>query len=229
MQPSTLSQEFFNQTPTDLAIALLGKVLRHRFESSTHGPLWLSARIIETEAYYLAERGSHSSLGYTEKRKAMFMAPGTIYMYYARGKDSLNFSARGDGNGVLIKSAWPQVDELSTKDSLLVMQQLNPGTSGKRRPETLCRGQTLLCKSLNLKVTDWNQQEPDDNSFRVDDTGYRPEAYVQCRRIGIPEGRDEHLPYRFIDLEKVQHCTSNPLSKRNWKEGEDYIIRKYAD
>lgn len=232
MQPSTLSQEFFNQTPTNLAIALLGKVLRHRFESSfessTLGPVWLSARIIETEAYYLGERGSHSSLGYTEKRKAMFMAPGTIYMYYARGKDSLNFSARGDGNGVLIKSAWPQVDELSTKDSLLVMQQLNPGTNGKRRPETLCRGQTLLCKSLNLKVTDWNQKQPDYNHFRVDDIGYRPQAYVQCPRLGIPAGRDEHLPYRFIDLELVKHCTSNPLSKRNWKEGEDYIIRKYA-
>lgn len=228
MQPSTLSQEFFDQTPTDLAIALLGKVLRHRFECSFKGAVWLSARIIETEAYYLAERGSHSSLGYTEKRRAMFMAPGTIYMYYARGKDSLNFSARGDGNGVLIKSAWPQVDELSTQDSLLVMQQLNPGTNGTRKPETLCRGQTLLCKSLNLKVTDWNQKQPDHDHFRVDDIGYRPRAYVQCRRLGIPAGRDEHLPYRFIDHELVKHCTSNPLAKRNWKEGEDYIIRNYA-
>ncbi|MEX2327186.1 MAG: DNA-3-methyladenine glycosylase [Pseudomonadales bacterium] len=226
MQPFTLSQEFFNQTPTDLAVALLGKVLRHRVESSTHGPMWLSARIIETEAYYLTERGSHSSLGYTEKRKAMFMAPGTIYMYYARGKDSLNFSAMGEGNGVLVKSGYPLVDDLSTRHSLRLMQQLNPGSKGSRTPEQLCCGQTLLCRSLNLKVTDWNQQEPDTNRFRVDDTGYRPEAYVQCQRIGIPEGRDEHLPYRFIDLEKVQHCTSNPLSKRNWREGVDYTIHR---
>ncbi|MDV3444008.1 DNA-3-methyladenine glycosylase, partial [Pseudomonas otitidis] len=34
---------------------------------------WLSARIIETEAYYLAEKGSHASLGYTEKRRALFL------------------------------------------------------------------------------------------------------------------------------------------------------------
>ncbi len=56
--------------------------------------LWLSARIIETEAYYVAEKGSHASLGYTEKRKALFLDGGHIYMYYARGGDSLNFSAQ---------------------------------------------------------------------------------------------------------------------------------------
>ena len=46
------------------------------------------------------------SLGYTEKRKALFLDGGHIYMY-ARGGDSLNFSAHGPGNAVLIKSAYP--------------------------------------------------------------------------------------------------------------------------
>lgn len=96
---SALPDDFFDRDAQMLARELLGKVIRHRV-----GEIWLSARIIETEAYYVAEKGSHASLGYTEKRKALFLDGGHIYMYYARGGDSLNFSAHGPGNAVLIKS-----------------------------------------------------------------------------------------------------------------------------
>jgi len=94
-----LPDSFFDRDAQTLAKALLGKVIRHR-----QGDLWLAARIIETEAYYLTDKGSHASLGHTEKRKALFLDGGHIYMYYARGGDSLNFSAHGPGNAVLIKS-----------------------------------------------------------------------------------------------------------------------------
>lgn len=57
-----LSPNFFNQDPQVLTQSLLGKVLR--FKS---GQLLLSAQIIETEAYYLEDKASHSSLGYTEQ------------------------------------------------------------------------------------------------------------------------------------------------------------------
>ena len=98
--PKGLPDAFFDRDAQTLARDLLGKVIRHRV-----GDLWLSARIIETEAYYCEEKGSHASLGYTEKRKALFLDGGHIYMYYARGGDSLNFSAQGPGNAVLIKSS----------------------------------------------------------------------------------------------------------------------------
>ena len=97
--PGALPDAFFDRDAQVLAKDLLGKIIRHR-----QGPYWLSARIIETEAYYLDEKGSHASLGYTEKRKALFLDGGHIYMYYARGGDSLNFSAQGPGNAVLIKT-----------------------------------------------------------------------------------------------------------------------------
>ncbi|MCK5662536.1 MAG: DNA-3-methyladenine glycosylase [Thiotrichaceae bacterium] len=77
-----LGQAFFNQDACDVATQLLGKVIRRKYKQQ-----WLAARIIETEAYYLEDKGSHASLGFTEKRKALFMPPGTIYMYYARGRD----------------------------------------------------------------------------------------------------------------------------------------------
>ena len=103
-----LGTDFFSQDACIVAKALIGKIIRRKYKN-----VWLAARIIETEAYYLEDKASHSSLGYTEKRKAMFMPPGTIYMYYARGHDSLNISCGDKGDAVLIKSAFPYIDELS--------------------------------------------------------------------------------------------------------------------
>jgi DNA-3-methyladenine glycosylase len=215
-----VSPTFFNHEPLVLAQSLIGKVLRHRISHPVHGDIWLSAKIIETEAYYQTERGSHSSLGFTEKRKAMFMVPGTIYMYYARGGDSLNFSASGDGNGVLIKSGLAFIDQRSPDVCLEVMQELNPINGQIRSPEKLCSGQTLLCRSLGLKVPDWNQGTLKRNKLVLEDVGYSPDRLVQCRRLGIPAGRDEHLPYRFVDYEHARSATRNPTA------GEHTIINR---
>ena len=204
---------FFNQEPLQLAPALIGLVLRHKINHDEYGPLWLSARIVETEAYYRSGKGSHSSLGFTEKRKAMFMDPGTLYMYYARGGDSLNFSAEGGGNGVLIKSGIPQIDRKSPRKALAVMQALNPINGRVRDPELLCSGQTLFCRSLGLKVPEWNQQQLHARRLVLEDVGHDVPQLVQCQRLGIPTGRDEHLPYRFVDLNHVKQATKNPLSK----------------
>lgn len=113
-----LKNKFFDRNPQKVARDLLGKVIRHRVNGQ-----WLSARIIETEAYYKKEKGSHASLGFTEKRRALFMQAGTIYMYYARGGDSLNISCKGKGNAVLIKSAYPWFDEVSPEKTLKAMQK----------------------------------------------------------------------------------------------------------
>lgn len=211
-----LSDAFFNKGPEKLANALLGKVLRRKYKN-----VWLSVKIIETECYYLTDKASHSSLGYTEKRKALFMPYGTIYMYYSHGKDSLNISAKGKGNAVLVKSGVPF---LGSEDSMLeLMHQLNPASNGIRRhSQKLCSGQTLLCKSLHLKVKDWDQKTFDPAVFYVEDVGYRPSQIIKAKRLGIPEGRDEHLLYRFIDAQYAPLCTSNPLSKKKYREGRDY-------
>ncbi|HEY4074005.1 MAG TPA: DNA-3-methyladenine glycosylase, partial [Herbaspirillum sp.] len=116
-----LENSFFDRDSPALARALIGKVLRRRWKNQ-----WLSARIIETEAYRLDEKGSHASLGYTHKRRALFMDGGTIYMYYSRGGDSLNISAAGPGNAVLIKSAYPWIDAIAGPAAFAVMQAENP-------------------------------------------------------------------------------------------------------
>ncbi|WP_051057390.1 DNA-3-methyladenine glycosylase [Herbaspirillum huttiense] len=204
-----LPPAFFDQDSPALARSLIGKVLRRRWQG-----LWLSARIIETEAYRLDDKGSHASLGYTHKRRALFMEGGTIYMYYARGADSFNISAKGAGNAVLIKSAYPWLDAQSGPDALALMQKLNPAAGGSARPiERLCAGQTLLCRALALKVPDWDGRSFDPEVLFVDDVGADPALLIQTTRLGIPPGRDEHLPYRFVDPAYASHCTRNPLRR----------------
>jgi DNA-3-methyladenine glycosylase len=218
-RPTGLPDAFFDRDAQTLARDLLGKVIRHRV-----GDLWLSARIIETEAYYFEEKGSHASLGYTEKRKALFLDGGHIYMYYARGGDSLNFSAQGPGNAVLIKSAYPWVDELSGPASLAQMLLNNPDAQGRPRPsQKLCAGQTLLCKSLGLKVPVWDAKRFDHDVLLVEDIGPAPTHTIQTTRLGIPHGRDEHLMYRFVDAAYAPYCTRNPL-RRGQVEGRDYFL-----
>ena len=217
--PIALPCHFFDRDAQQLARELLGKVIRHRV-----GDLWLAARIIETEAYYCEEKGSHASLGYTHKRRALFLDGGHIYMYYARGGDSLNFSAQGPGNAVLIKSAYPWIDALSGPASLARMTLNNPAADGTPRPQQrLCAGQTLLCKALGLKVPDWDAQRFDPDRLLVEDIGTSPSQIIQTTRLGIPSGRDEHLMYRFVDADYAPYCTRNPL-RRGQVEGRDYLL-----
>jgi len=172
-----LDDAFFDRDAQLVAQELLGTVIRHCVDG-----LWLSARIIETEAYYIDEKASHSSLGYSPSRRAMFMPAGHLYLYYSRGGDSLNFSVQGDGNAVCIKAGYPWVDTLSCEASIERMRSNSPAAAGGARPDI-----------------------------------------IQTTRLGIPPGRDEHLPYRFVDAGFAPHCTRNPL-RRGQREGEDYLL-----
>lgn len=201
-----LPASFFDQDAQQLAQSLLGKVIRVR-----HEDIWLQAMIVETEAYYLTDKASHSSLGFTPKRRALFMPPGSIYMYYAHGKSSMNISAQGEGNAVLIKAGIPHGWESDAR-MLQIMRTLNPPVH--RLVEKLCAGQTLLCRSLGLKVKDWDQKNFDPQRFYLEEVGYCPHQIIQTTRLGIPAHRDPHLLYRFIDYQYAHAATSNPLRKR---------------
>ncbi len=215
-----LDAGFFAKDPQQLAQDLLGKVIYSHYQQ-----LWLAATIIETEAYYIEDKASHSSLGFTQKRKALFMQPRTIYMYYARGGDSLNISAMGEGNAVLIKSGFPYLSADNGEKQLVKMQQLNPKKDEQlRSKEKLCAGQTLLCKSLGLKVSEWDQKTFQQDKFYIADVGDRPKKIIQTKRLGIPQSRDEGLMYRFIDYQYARYCTDNPLRKRSWYLGRDYVM-----
>ncbi len=203
--PGMLSAEFFDRPADEVAVDLVGKVLRRR-----HGELWLAASIVEAEAYP-ADRAAHSWLGRTPSRESMWAPPGTIYMYFARGGDSLNVSVRGEGHAVLVKAARPWLDERSGPEALEAMHRLNPLPGGRRRPDhRLLSGQVLLARALDLRVREWDGRRFDPDAFFVEDAGYVPEAVVACPRLGIPEGRDEHLPLRFVDRAHRRSATRPP-------------------
>ena len=229
-----VGREFFERDPQDVAARLLGLVLCHRVRGR-----WLMASLVETEAYYLEDKASHASLGFTEKRRALFMPAGTIYMYYARGGDSFNVSVRGEGNAVLFKAGLPlEAEHLPTipppetprrhwspgEAAAMVerMARLNPLSSGGSRPiQRLCGGQTLLCKALGLKVPAWDARPLPSPGLMLVDVGYRPPRIVRTRRLGIPAHRDPHPLYRFVDLDRARAATRQPLP-RGAREGMDY-------
>ncbi|MBN1162926.1 DNA-3-methyladenine glycosylase [Patescibacteria group bacterium] len=213
-----LTSPFFNRNAVIVAQELIGKVIQHKYKN-----IWLKAQVIETEAYLKEEKASHSSLGYTEKRKALFMPPGTIYMYYSRGKDTFNISVGDEGDAVLIKAGVPFIEDETDSKMIEVMKNLNPLTDQIRETHKLCSGQTLLTKSLNLKVPDWDQKQFHKDSLLIKHIDYIPTKIIQTTRLGIPKGRDEHLMYRFVDYEHADKCTKNPLTK-NKIEGKDYYI-----
>jgi len=202
-----LNNVFFDKNTLQVAKALLGKIMRVKYQN-----IWLSVKIIETEAYLLSEKSSHASLGFTEKRKALFMPAGTIYMYYSRAGDSMNVSTKGKGNAVLIKSGVPYITDDTHNKMITIMQTLNPHKNKKeaREPMKLCSGQTLLCKSLGLTIKEWDQKSFNPNTFYIEDVGYQPTNIIQTKRLGITPGRDEDLPYRFIDASFTNYCTRKP-------------------
>ena len=207
-----LDDAFFDRPATELAPALLGKVLRRWL-----GGERVEVAIVEAEAYLRTERASHSSLGRTPSRESMWAPPGTLYLYHSQGGPSLNLSSRGDGDAVLIKAAVPV-------SNLDLLHRLNPRRSGERRPDhRLCSGQGLLCRALDLSVRAWDGRRFRPGEFELVD-GPEPKRIAVTPRLGIPAGRDEHLPYRFVHAEHARSATKNPLTMRRWTDGEDYEV-----
>ena len=89
-----LTFKSFDRPCTDLAKALLGKKFVRKLESGNV----LEAIIVETEAYLGGEdKAAHSYKGKrTQRNEAMFMKPGTIYVYSIYGMYTcINISSQG--------------------------------------------------------------------------------------------------------------------------------------
>ena len=197
---------------------LIGCVLRRRLDG-----LWLGAQIVETEAYGLNDPASHAYLGRTPSREPMWMRPGTVYMYHSRAGASLNVSCGTGPEAVLIKAGLPIVDERSPQAALDAMHRLNPAPDGRtRRPELrLCAGQTLLCRSLALTVSEWTGRQFDPDRFYIE-AGESVPRIIATRRLGIRPERDDGRRSRFVNRTLASAATINPLRRRGAQAGRDY-------
>ncbi|XP_063760099.1 DNA-3-methyladenine glycosylase isoform X2 [Eleginops maclovinus] len=193
-----LDEDFFKQSCISLAKAFLGKVLVRRCADGTE----LRGRIVETEAYLGGEdKASHSAGGRrTERNTAMFMKPGTIYVYPIYGIYlCMNVSSEGEGAAVLLRSLEPLQGQPT-------MRQLRAARrkEGARqlKDKELCNGPSKLCQALNIPrcfdrrnlAADpevWLEKDPNINPAE-------PHNIVSVPRIGIEShGEWAKKPWRF--------------------------------
>ncbi|KAM9843563.1 DNA-3-methyladenine glycosylase [Aulostomus maculatus] len=209
-----LGEDFFKQPCVSLAKAFLGKVLVHRCEDGTE----LTGRIVETEAYLGGEdKASHSAGGKrTERNTAMFMKPGTIYVYPIYGIYlCMNVSSEGEGAAVLLRSLEPLQGQQ-------VMRQLRAARrkEGARqlKDKELCNGPSKLCQALNISRSFDRRDLASDPEVWLENTDAEvPRDVVSAPRIGIEShGEWAKRPLRFyvrghpcvsvVDKEAERNC-----------------------
>uniref|UniRef100_UPI0037E76CA1 DNA-3-methyladenine glycosylase n=1 Tax=Semicossyphus pulcher TaxID=241346 RepID=UPI0037E76CA1 len=193
-----LGADFFNQPCISLAKAFLGKVLVRMCEDGIE----LRGRIVETEAYLGGEdKASHSAGGKrTERNTAMFMKPGTIYVYPIYGIYlCMNVSSEGEGAAVLLRSLEPMQGQPA-------MRQLRAARrkEGARqlKDKELCNGPSKLCQALNIpRCFDRRDLASDPEVWLERDSNTDPaeaEDIVSAPRVGIEShGEWAKKPWRF--------------------------------
>lgn len=88
-----------------LARFLIGKVVVHDTAAGR-----LSGRIVETEAYPIADPAGHAFRGQTPRNGSLFLGRGHAYVYFTYGSSfmlNVTSEARGVGAGTLIRALEP--------------------------------------------------------------------------------------------------------------------------
>lgn len=148
-----LSAAFYQQNCVPLARQLLGKILCRRLAERV-----LRGRIVETESYLGVTDGTSHSFGgrRTPRNAAMFMEPGTVYVYPIYGMyECMNISSLEEGSAVLIRALEP-LAELDLMTANRSARRKDQGTGLKLRD--LCNGPSKLCAAFSITKQEFNQQ-----------------------------------------------------------------------
>ena len=189
MRITELPKHFHGLDPVKPARWLLGKRL-----VVTKGKNRTSGIIVETEAYGGPDDlACHAYQKETERNRAMFAAPGHIYVYLIYGMYyciNLSCGPEGEGFAVLVRALEPDEGEA--------------GMYSRRntdKAKNLCSGPGKLCQALDITRKRHNFQSIFDSERVWLEEGRRVSKIVDKPRIGISKSID--LPWRFYEAENL--------------------------
>ena len=201
-----LSQKFFDKQCKELATALLGTLLVRKLDGQL-----VSGKIVETEAYLgTIDQAAHSYKGKrTSRNEAMFMRPGTCYVYSIYGiHNCVNISSCGEGAAVLIRALEPV-------NGVEKMRELRGNFVGEEYH--LCKGPGNLCKALNITKDQNKQDLISSNEIWLEMYDVSEQQVCSSSRIGVDYAGPEwsSKPLRFYVMDSVAVSKHKITSKNN--------------
>jgi len=227
-----LGRSFYDQPSSELAEALLGKVLVRRLPQT--GEI-LRGTIVETEAYPGGDDAASST--YNGRRTAttepLYMTPGTAFVYMTYGMyGMINISSQGEGSACLLRGVEPQEDYTTMQlfrqtkkskkgeESKANAKKTPVGETGKKAlkryelangPGKLCGAFNItkdLCNKSDLATNDdlWLEENPDskyqDGKFII----------VTAPRIGIDRAPplSRLKPWRYFIENNLSVSSAKP-------------------
>lgn len=197
-----LGRTFYDQPTEILAKELLGKLIYRVLDDDQV----LCGRIVETEGYLgEVDKACHAYGGKrTERTEAVFMAPGTAYVYFIYGMyHCLNISSQEPGACVLIRALEP----LQGLDLMRLSRGAKRRDGGsKLKDSQLCNGPSKLCQAFCIEKGNLNKEDMTTSSifWLEDDKGFSKKdiTIVTSTRIGINSYGPEWAlkPLRFYIL-----------------------------
>lgn len=202
-----LPRAFFEASPEQVALRLLGKVLVHRTDNGV-----LAGRIVEAEAYLgphnsPPDPAAHAHRGPTPRNAVLFGPAGHAYVYAIYGRYfCMNISCEADGRAgcVLLRALEP----LAGADRMALNRGLAPGAPARQ----LASGPGRLCQALGLTRPLHNGLDLTDTAspLQVRDDGFAAADVRITPRIGIHEAVE--WPLRFVL--RGHPCASGAASLR---------------
>lgn len=209
---SEAAPEFFLKPTVTLAKALLSCTLALVDKKKN----CIGGRIVETEAYTQDDPCSHSFCGKTKRNHAMFMAPGTIYVYRIYGIHlCVNIAAEKEGVGaaVLIRALEPLW-------GIPTMEQRRNTTTITQ----LCSGPGKLTQALSINLahnaqpcnsTLTSNKHPTHSALKI--CYYNKASNVkiaQSSRIGVQEKHSKQHRFYIKNNPFVSGSKQNTLPKK---------------
>lgn len=173
---------FYNRSTSEIARALLGKVLVHNTQDGV-----TAGRIVEVEAYlFRDDPACHAARGRTRRNEAMFGSAGTAYVYLIYGiYHCFNVVTAGEGEGeaVLIRALEP-----------LQGLPLMVDRRGCNNEQLLTSGPGRLCQAMAIDSRQSGADLATEPLYLADDDFHTGDI-ITTTRIGISVGAE--LPLRF--------------------------------